>query len=131
VTLCTSKTPLISTVFYLDGDVLHQLNELPDGTIPAEEHAGLTAQHMKMVHENVQYLKVFYTQIQAILLIVIALVCFFYSANIYTFSESLAIALGTSGLALLRRGWIAQPVLWVLKMPLRIYFRRYTRQWLA
>jgi hypothetical protein len=59
------------------------------------------------------------------------LVSYFYSANIYTFSESLAIALGTSGLALLRRGWIAQPVLWVIKMLLRLYLRKYTRQWFA
>lgn len=123
----TKQIPIISTIFYMDGDVQHLVNE-HEGAILVELHQDLVLQHMQKVHLNVNSMKLLYSQIEALTALTIGLITLVLSLDFNSLKDSLLVSGGTASLAIIFRKSIVRPILWLLRMILKIYLRSFTRQ---
>jgi hypothetical protein len=123
----TKRIPIISTIFYMDGDVQHLVNE-HEGAVLAELHQDLVLQHMQQVQLNANSLKLLYSQIEALTALTVGLITFVVALDFNSLKDSLLLAGGTASLATIFRKSIVRPSLWLLRMILKIYLRSFARQ---
>jgi hypothetical protein len=124
----TSETPVISTIFYLDGDVQNRINE-EEGVILADKHSDLVNNHLKKVMVNVSSMDVFLVQIQAISTLIIAAVTFIWAFDFNNLKDSLLLTTGAASVSLILRKNIARTILWILRLLLKTYLRAFTKEW--
>ena len=127
VTHDDKNTPIISTIFYIDGDVLNNLFEV-DGKLLAENHEELVADHIEKVKAKVSAMDLLYTQISALITLSVSAFTFLQTYNEFGFVVGAISTAAVGSLVLLFRKSLAKIVFFVLRILLKIYLKAFYSQ---
>ena len=108
--------PIITTRFYLDGDVQNELYELDEGLL-VEMHEEKVNEHMQKLEKNVLSMDAFYAQIQVMVVLLTSMATFLLTmkTNNYGLLENVGItaAIGTV-VFLLKKYWF-KALVWIFQ----------------
>ena len=105
---------IMTTTFYLDGDVFTELYEEGDQLL-AESNKDKVEQHMKTLEERVGSMDVLYTQIQGLITLIITTCTLVYSTIKYGPAIGAGITFGIGAIVVLLRKYLLKGVIWVVK----------------
>lgn len=123
----TQQIPIISTIFYMDGDVQHIVNEY-EGAVLVELHQSRVLQHMQKVALNIKSIKLLYSQIEVLTTLTVGLITFVLALDYNSLKDSILVSGGAAMLATVFRKSMVRPGLWLLRAALKIYLRNFARQ---
>lgn len=105
---------IMTTTFYLDGDVFTELYEEGDQLL-AESNEDKVEQHMKTIEERVGSMDVLYTQIQGLITLALTTFTLIYSTIKCgpTFGTGLTVGVGT--IVVLLRKYLLKGLIWFVK----------------
>lgn len=123
-----SGKPVLTTYFYVDGDLLNFIHEDEDGTMTAQNHPDLVRDHFYNLESNMQAIELLTTQIQAVATFLIGGFVAIKGYLEYNLETSVISTLTVSGVILLLRKSFARVVLWSVKMIIRHYLMRLKKE---
>lgn len=128
VTYDEQKLPVISTNFYIDGDVLHKLFESERGGLRVETQLHLAETHMATVENNLKAMDIFATQIQAIITLILGAVTCIRTYVEYGWEVSFISTASLGTIIFLFKKSLARIVFWAIKQILRHYLTRVKKE---
>ena len=128
VTFDERKQPIISTNFYIDGDVLHRYYESGMDDVPDEEHRKLIETHMVKVENNLGSIEIFATQLQAFITLFFGVWTSIIAFTKYGLETSVLSTLSISALIYIFKRNLARFVFWIIKTILRFYLNTLKRE---
>lgn len=127
VTYDDKNTPIISTIFYIDGDVLNNLFEV-DGKLLAENHEKLVRAHIEKVKAKVSAMDLLYTQIAALITLCFSAFTFFQAYSEFGLVVGTISSAAVGSLVLLFRKSLAKIIFFLLRILLKIYLKAFYSQ---
>lgn len=121
ITVDKLKKPVVSTNFYIDGDVLHWFHESGMDDVSDEEHKKLIETHMVKVENNLDSIELFATQLQAVITLYVGAWTSISTFTKYGLETSILSTLSISAFIYIFKRNLARFVFWVIKMILRFY----------
>lgn len=121
------KTLLVSTIFYVDGDVQHELNEM-DGDLLAVNHPDRISIHFEKVKTKIQSIKIVFRQIEILITSIIGLITFLITSDWSTLQESILYTFGISSIAVFARKQLANGLLWLVQKIASLYMKQFLRR---
>ena len=113
-TLDENDQPILSTQFYLDGDVINEVFTDEHGYILAESNADKVKEHLDQLEEKVGSMDVLYTQIQGIVVLITTIISFIFASSKAGPGAGAAITAGVgTALVLLRKYWF-KGIVWII-----------------
>jgi hypothetical protein len=128
VTFDEQKKPVVSTNFYIDGDVLHWYFETGSDGLHNEEQLKLIESHMAKVENNLGSIEIFSTQLQAFITVILGVYTSISTFVNYGLETSILTTLSIGALIYLLKRNLARLVFWIIKMILRFYLKTLKRE---
>jgi hypothetical protein len=128
VTFDEKNQPIVSTNFYIDGDVLHWYYESGMDDVPDEEKRKLIDAHMAKVEMNLGSIELFATQLQAFITMIMGAYTSIITFLNYGLETSILSTLSISALIYIFKRNLARFVFWIIKMILRFYLNTLKRE---
>jgi hypothetical protein len=128
VTLNEKNQPVVSTNFYIDGDVLHWFYETGMDNVSADKQKKLIETHMAKVEMNLDSIELFSTQLQAFITLIMGAYTSIITFLNYGLETSILSTLSISAIIYIFKKNLARFVFWIIKMILRFYLNTLKRE---
>lgn len=110
-----NKQPIMSTTFYLDGDVISEIYEDDKKVILAESNPDKVEAHMKTVEERIGSLDVLLTQVQGLFAFIVTSVTLLITTIKYGITAGIGATVGVSAILYWLRKYFLKGAIWVVK----------------
>lgn len=128
VTFDEQNQPVITTNFYIDGDVLHWFHESGMDDQQVEKQKKLIETHMGKVELNLDSIELFATQLQAFITLLVGAFTSIITFTKYGIETGVLSTLSISALIYIFKRNLARFVFWIIKMILRFYLNTLKRE---